>query len=67
MAHSPQEQEVEHLLRDARELVGQLERLLHEYRPQSIECRHIWTRVEVSGPRDNGEEWFRCLMCGQDP
>jgi len=61
MAQSHEKQEIEHLLRDAKELVGQLERLLHEYRQQSIECRHLWIRVEVSGPRDNGEQWFRCM------
>ena len=53
------------MLRKARRRVRRLEMLLQMAERQAMSrCDHDWVQEYPSGPRDNGERWFRCSKCG---
>ena len=52
-------------LRLARLRVRRLEMLLLlAEREAASRCEHDWVKEYPSGPRDNGEFWYRCSKCG---
>ena len=52
-------------LRIARLRVRRLEMLLRlAEREAASRCEHVWAKEIPSGPRDNGEFWYRCNKCG---
>ena len=52
-------------LRVARWRVRQLEMLLRlAEREAASRCEHVWEKETPTGPRDNGEYWYRCSKCG---
>ena len=52
-------------LRAARWRVRRLEMLLLlAEREAAARCDHDWEQEYPSGPRDNGERWYRCKKCG---
>ena len=53
------------MLRKARRRVRRLEMLLQMAERQAMSrCDHVWETEYPSGPRDNGEYWYRCIKCG---
>ena len=53
------------MLRKARRRVRRLEMLVQMAERQAMSrCDHDWVKEYPSGPRDNGERWFRCSKCG---
>ena len=38
--------------------------LLLAEREAASRCEHDWVQEYPSGPRDNGEFWYRCSKCG---
>ena len=54
------------MLRRARRRVRRLEQLLQMAERQAMSrCDHAWEKEYPStGPRDNGEFWYRCNKCG---
>ena len=52
-------------LRLARLRVRRLEMLLLlAEREAASRCEHDWVKEYPTGPRDNGEYWSRCSLCG---
>ena len=52
-------------LRIARLRVRRLEMLLLLAEREAVaRCDHEWEQEYPSGPRDNGERWYRCKKCG---
>ena len=52
-------------LRIARLRVRRLEMLLLLAEREAVSrCDHVWEKEYPSGPRDNGECWYRCSLCG---
>ena len=52
-------------LRVARWRVRRLEMLLALAEREAVaRCDHVWEKEYPSGPRDNGEYWYRCSKCG---
>ena len=52
-------------LRIARLRVRRLEMLLLLAERAAVSrCDHVWETEYPSGPRDNGEYWYRCSKCG---
>ena len=52
-------------LRVARWSVRRLEMLLLLAEREAVSrCDHVWEKEYPSGPRDNGEFWYRCKKCG---
>ena len=53
------------MLRKARRRVRRLEMLLLlAQRQAESRCEHVWEMEFPTGPRDNGEHWYRCSLCG---
>ena len=51
-------------LRVARWRVRRLEMLLALAERKAVaRCDHVWEKEYPSGPRDNGEYWYRCSKC----
>ena len=53
------------MLRRARRRVRRLEMLLQMAERQAMSrCDHAWEKEYPSGPRENGEHFYRCNKCG---
>ena len=52
-------------LRIARWRVRRLEMMLILAEREAVPlCEHAWLEEYPTGPRDNGEYWYRCTKCG---